>query len=107
MRDLGGAWAITVVVDEARELYAQWGLGISNSWYLLNPWTQTAIYKLGKEENIYNREPGEGACRWQIGGAWGVDARGVVRWGGKAVRVEGEAGKGGLEEGVAALLEGM
>lgn len=42
------------------------------------------MYKLGKEEGLYGREAGEGATRWQVGGAWAVDGRGVVRWGAPA-----------------------
>lgn len=70
-----------VVVDEDRSLYAEWGLGLSNSYYLLNPWTQVAQRKLGNEEGIWVREVGSaGGCRWQMGGAWAVDEMGVVRW---------------------------
>lgn len=57
-----------IVIDEERELYADWGLGISSSYYLLNPWTQVAQRKLGTEEGIWVGEVGEGGNRWQIGG---------------------------------------
>jgi hypothetical protein len=42
------------------------------------------MYKLGKDEGVYARAAGEGATRWQVGGAWAVDGRGVVRWGAPA-----------------------
>jgi hypothetical protein len=69
MSALGGSWAVEVVIDEEREIYASWGLGISTAYYLLNPWTQMAARKLGTGEGIWGREVGDGGNRWQIGGA--------------------------------------
>ncbi|KAI1080081.1 hypothetical protein F5B20DRAFT_580483 [Whalleya microplaca] len=37
---LGGAWAVEVVIDEERAVYAAWGLGLGNTWYMFNPTTQ-------------------------------------------------------------------
>lgn len=42
-----------------------------------------SVYKLGKEEGIWNR-PTESGSRWQMSGAFAVDGEGVVRWGGAA-----------------------
>jgi hypothetical protein len=81
---VGGKWAVEVVVDEEREVYATWGLGISNAYHLLNPWTQMAARKLGTGEGIWGREVDPSGNRWQIGGAWAMDERGIVRWGGAA-----------------------
>ena len=69
MSALGGAWNVQVLIDEEREVYAEWGLGVSTAYYLLNPWTQIAQRKLGSEEGIWGREVGEGGNRWQVGGA--------------------------------------
>ena len=57
------------MIDEQREVYASWGLGLSSAYYLLNPWTQMAQRKLASEEGIVGREVGEGGCWWVIGGA--------------------------------------
>jgi len=72
---------VTVVTDEDRELYAYWGLGVSTTWHLLNPWTQVAQHKLGKEEGIWGREVDPSGNRWQVGGAWATDEIGTIRWG--------------------------
>jgi len=70
---VGGAWSMSVVVDPEREVYAAWGLGVSTTYHLLNPWTQMAMRKLGTEEGIWAREVDASANRWLVGGAWGVD----------------------------------
>ncbi|PQE05432.1 Thioredoxin-like fold protein [Rutstroemia sp. NJR-2017a BVV2] len=80
---LGGSWSVEVIVDESRELYAQWGLGTSSAWHVLNPWSLWGAYSLGKGEGIWNR-PTESGTRWQTAGSWAVDGEGVVRWGGAA-----------------------
>jgi len=59
---------VEIVIDEEREIYASWGLGLSTAYYLLNPWTQVAARKLGNTEGIWARDVGEGGNRWQIGG---------------------------------------
>lgn len=56
-----------------------------------------------KKANVWGQEVGEGACRWQIGGAWGVDGRGMVRWGGAMKSVDEEVD---LEAGVRSLEGG-
>ena len=70
-----------VVIDEEREIYASWGLGVSTTWHLLNPWTQVAAQKLGKQEGIWAREVDPSGNRWQVGGSWAMDTMGTVRWG--------------------------
>ncbi|KAI9838128.1 MAG: hypothetical protein M1819_006284 [Sarea resinae] len=76
---VGGAGPIEVIVDEERELYARWGLGVSNLWHLMNTPTFTNVTKLGREEGIWNR--GEvGGNRWQSSGSFGVAGDGTMRW---------------------------
>ena len=42
---LGGAWNVSIVIDEDRAAYAAWGLGLSSVWYLLNPQTQAQAWR--------------------------------------------------------------
>lgn len=150
---MGGAWNVTVVVDEDRAVYAAWGLGLGSVWYVLNPTSQVQGWKEkgwlgasvagaitrtgtagqgrsaldaereGKRER--ERERGLGVSgggsggagvvgrdvemegpstvlgnKWQTAGAWAVDGRGTVVWGGKAVRADDVLD---LEAGVRAL----
>ncbi|KAF2727189.1 hypothetical protein EJ04DRAFT_145402 [Polyplosphaeria fusca] len=76
---LGGAEGVLVVVDASREAYASWGLGVSSFWHVLNPWSLYSVYKLGKQENIWNR-PTESGSRWQCSGSFAVNEEGTVRW---------------------------
>lgn len=69
------------MVDEDRELYANWGLGVSNSWHLVNPAVGIAARKLWNEEKIWPREVDPSGNRWQTGGSWATDRAGTVRWG--------------------------
>ena len=69
-----------VIVDSDREIYARWGLGVSNFWHVLNPWGMWNVYKLGKKDNIWNR-PTESGTRWQTSGSFAIDKDGRVRWG--------------------------
>lgn len=66
-------------MDYERELYAQWGLGISNTWHAMGPLTLYKTFRLGKDEGIWNR-PTESGNRWQIGGSFAIDKDGLVRW---------------------------
>jgi hypothetical protein len=68
-------------VDEEREVYASWGLGVSTTYHLLNPWTQIAARKLGREEGLWGREVDPSGNRWQVGGSWATDETGLIRWG--------------------------
>lgn len=81
LSQIGGKWAVTVVVDEEREVYASWGLGVSTTYHLLNPWTQIAARKLGREEGLWGREVDPSGNRWQVGGTWATDETGLIRWG--------------------------
>ncbi|KAI1263440.1 hypothetical protein F5Y18DRAFT_429124 [Xylariaceae sp. FL1019] len=42
---LGGKWNLEVIVDEDRAIYAAWGLGLGNVWYMFNPTTQAAGWR--------------------------------------------------------------
>jgi len=76
---VGGEWDVQVIVDDQRELYAQWGVGTSSAWHVLNPWSLYSVYKLGKADNIWNKPTGSGS-RWQTSGSFAVDIDGIVRW---------------------------
>ena len=52
---------------------------MSSTWYAVNPVALWNAWKLGTEEGIWNRNA-ESGSRWQIGGAFAMDAEGVVRW---------------------------
>jgi hypothetical protein len=97
---LGGAWNIDVVTDQSRELYAAWGLDISNWGHLLHPRNGYNQYMLGKNEGVWGQKVGDGGCRWQTGGAYAVDARGTVVWGGPMASVDEPVF---FEDGVKAL----
>lgn len=77
-------WDTTILVDESRTLYRQWGLPESASWLPAGgPLYLVHAYRLGKEEGIWGTGPIEGdttGTRAQMGGAFAVDAGGVVRW---------------------------
>jgi len=76
---VGGEWDVQVVVDPHRELYHAWGLGLGSTWYAMNPLALWHTWKLGTDEGIWNRNAQSGS-KWQIGGAFGVDRDGLVRW---------------------------
>jgi hypothetical protein len=101
---LGGAWNVDIVVDQSRELYALWGLGISNWGHVLHPRNGYNQYLLGKKEGVWGRQVGEGGCRWQVGGAYAVDERGIVKWGGPMKSVDDKVQ---FEEAVKALGPGV
>ncbi|OQO02349.1 hypothetical protein B0A48_11903 [Cryoendolithus antarcticus] len=90
---------LRVIVDEQREIYAAWGLGVSSYAHVLSPASMWSVWKLGKEEGIWNR-PTESGSRWQMAGSFGVDGEGVVRWGGVAGRADEKVD---FEEGVRVL----
>jgi hypothetical protein len=119
---LGGTRGVVhVVVDEQRALYAAWGLGLGSVWYVLNPVSQVAGFRekgwLGERVAGSLKGAGGGVAvegggdgdngpvttmgnKWQQAGAWAVDGRGRVVWGGKAARVDEVLD---LEAGVRAL----
>lgn len=76
---VGGEWSVEIIVDTERQLYAGWGLGVSSTWHVLNPWSIYSVYKLAKDEKIWNKGT-ESGTRWQTAGSFAVDAEGVVRW---------------------------
>lgn len=90
---------LQVIVDEQLEAYAAWGLGPSGYAHALSPRSLYEVWKLGREEGIWNR-PTESGSRWQTSGSWAVDAKGVVRWGRPAERADDVLGFG---EGVSSL----
>ncbi|KAL7626929.1 hypothetical protein AAE478_003703 [Parahypoxylon ruwenzoriense] len=75
----GGNWNVSVVVDYERELYTQWGLGISTTWQVWNPRIVYKTLRLSKDENIWNRTT-ESGTRWQTSGAFSIDTDSVIRW---------------------------
>ena len=49
---IGGAENVRIIVDSDRKLFAQWGLGVSSLWHVLNPASMLSVYKLGREQQI-------------------------------------------------------
>ena len=76
---VGGTWGVDVVVDEERDVYAQWGLGLSSTWHVLSPRVFLSAIRVAVNEGVWNR-PTESGSRWQLSGAFAVDGQGVVRW---------------------------
>ena len=83
LSSVGGAGQVQMLVDSERKLYAQWGLGVSSFWHVLNPWSLWSVYRTGKQDGIWNR-PTESGSRWQTAGSFGVDWQGIVQWSRKA-----------------------
>ena len=97
-----GPDAVEVVVDEEREIYAKWGLGVSGWGHVLSPGGLWSVWKMGREEGIWNR-PTESGSRWQTAGSWAVDGNGIVRWGGASGRADEIPD---FEKAILALQEG-
>lgn len=76
---VGGQWEADVVVDEGREIYAAWGLGVSSIWHILNPVSIFSAIQLASSEGIWNRAT-ESGTRWQTSGAFALDKGGIIRW---------------------------
>lgn len=83
MDSVDGAGQVKIVVDSDRKLYAQWGLGVSSFWHILNPWSLRSVYRTGREDGIWNK-PTESGNRWQTAGSFAVDGQGTVQWSKKA-----------------------
>jgi hypothetical protein len=79
VESVGGSDNVQIIVDEARAMYAVFGLGVSSWWHVLNPWSMANVFKMGREENIWNR-PTESGSRWQTAGVFAVDASGIVQY---------------------------
>ncbi|KAK0646519.1 hypothetical protein B0T16DRAFT_328915 [Cercophora newfieldiana] len=77
--DVGGEWEVEVLVDEDRRMYRAWGLGEAGAWHEFSPRVMVNAYKLGRDEGIWGTEEQSGS-RWQVGGCFGVDTGGWVRW---------------------------
>jgi hypothetical protein len=101
LRELGGADRVNVTVDDQRKSYAAWGLGVSSFWHVLSPWSLYEVYRLGKQEGIWNR-PTESGTRWQTSGSFAVDAKGIVK---KAVPSQSAGDVPDFKELVGALCE--
>ncbi|KAL1652027.1 hypothetical protein SLS58_000150 [Diplodia intermedia] len=97
----GGKGSTELLIDAERDLFAQWGLGASSLWHVLSPWSMYSVYRLGRDEGIWNR-PTESGNRWQMAGSFAVDGEGVVRWGGPAKQADDVPGFG---EAVGALKQ--
>lgn len=93
---------LQVVVDEGREAYAAWSLGVASFGHVLSPAGLYNVWKLGREEGIWNR-PTESGSRWQVSGSFAVDGSGVVRWSRPAESADDIADFG---EGVEAAMKG-
>lgn len=50
---MGGEWEVQMVIDPQRELYHAWGLGLSSTWYAVNPVALWHAWKLGTDEGIW------------------------------------------------------
>lgn len=121
---MGGAWNVEVAIDEDRAIYAAWGLGLGNLMYLFHPTAQIQGWKekgwLGdevaaavhrtesfaaKEESAFDDDEDDNSGmlgnKWQEAGAFAVDGKGTVIWGGRATRSDDMMN---LEEG-ARILE--
>ena len=79
VESVGGSGDVEVIVDHDRKLYAAYGLGVSSWWHVLNPWSMANVFKLGREEKIWNR-PTESGSRWQSAGEFAVDGSGIVQY---------------------------
>jgi hypothetical protein len=110
---IGGAWDVEVIIDEQRSIYASWGLGLGNFMYLFHPAAQAQAWKekgwLGDEVAAAVTRTGavseddEGVLgnKWQEAGAFAVDTKGTVVWGGKATRSDDMMN---LDEGAMILM---
>lgn len=96
---VGGAGGIQVIVDHERKLYGAYGLGVSSFWHTFNPWSMRSAFKLGWEEQIWNR-PTESGSRWQTAGTFAIDAEGAI----KSVKIATSANENGDFEGALEAL---
>lgn len=69
--------SIDLVHDPGRELYAQWGLGLTPLAHWLGVQSLSGVAKLASQ-GIRNRHPS--GTRWQSAGAFGIDTNGEVVW---------------------------
>jgi len=102
VESVGGTGNVEVIVDHERKIYAAYGLGVSSWWHVLNPWSMANVFKLGRQEKIWNR-PTESGSRWQTAGVFAVDASGVVRYSHPAQTTDD---LGDLQEAVTSVRRG-
>ncbi|KAI0412860.1 hypothetical protein F5X98DRAFT_353804 [Xylaria grammica] len=103
---LGGSWNVEVVIDEDRAIYAAWGLGLGNLWYMFNPTTQVqgwkekgwlgikvadAIQRTGEADRLTARKDSTGVKRTGTG----LSTRSLGRSSTKDLEVEGEVDASG------------
>ncbi|SMR63206.1 unnamed protein product [Zymoseptoria tritici ST99CH_3D1] len=79
---------VRVVVDDKKEAYAAWGLGVSSWAHVLDPRALASVFQLAKE-GLKNR-PIESGSRWQTAGSYAVKD-GKVVWGGPSQRSDDPA----------------
>lgn len=84
LKDVGGAGKVEVVVDDQRQIFSAYGLGLSSFWAVLNPSSLGNAMSIGKQEGI-NIRPTESGSRWQEAGMFAVDGPGIVTYAHKAV----------------------
>lgn len=77
LSSVGGAGHVRALADSERKLYAQWGLGVSSFWHVLNPWSLL--------ECVQHRQARGYLEQAQTAGSFGADYQGIVRWSRKAV----------------------
>ncbi|KAI5359227.1 Putative alkyl hydroperoxide reductase subunit C/ Thiol specific antioxidant [Septoria linicola] len=78
---------LRLVVDDKKEAYAAYGLGISSWLHVLSPASMMNVFSLARKEGISNR-PTESGTRWQTSGTYAIGEDGKVKWGGPASRAD-------------------
>jgi hypothetical protein len=75
--ELQMGYGVMVVDDPAGEVYAAWGLGLTNWRHFLGVRSVGRAVSLAAR-GIRNRHPS--GNRWQQAGTFGIDAAGTLRW---------------------------
>lgn len=70
-------------IDDNRESFAEYGLGYSTFWAVLNPWSLKTAMTIGKNEG-YDIRPTESGSRWQTAGLFAADGDGKLTYAHKA-----------------------
>lgn len=79
LNDVGGSGKVEVLVDDQMGSFAEYGLGYSSFWAVLNPSSMSTAMNIGKKEGI-NIRPTESGSRWQTAGLFAVDGKGQVTY---------------------------
>lgn len=79
LQDVGGSGKIEVLIDDEMKTFAEYGLGYSSFWAVLNPSSLSAAMNIGKNEGIDIR-PTQSGSRWQTAGLFAVDGRGQITY---------------------------